>query len=191
MTDFWFYLKEGVNHILDPDGLDHFYFIISFCILYTFKDWKKILGLVTAFTLGHSIALFLSGLEIVSINSDLVEFLIPITILLSCLNNFWILLKDKASKTQLTTTYILLLAFGLIHGLGFSNYIRIMIFDDDSIVLPLLGFNIGIELAQLLIVTGFLAIISLFYLLLKSNIKWVRLLVNVSICLLVLKMLFE
>ena len=114
MTDFWFYLKEGINHILDLDGLDHFYFIISFCILFSFKNWKKIVGLVTAFTLGHCITLFLSGLELVTINADTVELLIPITILLSCLHNFYILSKNKQTKQQLTITYIILLVFGLI-----------------------------------------------------------------------------
>nr|WP_321248372.1 HupE/UreJ family protein [uncultured Psychroserpens sp.] len=191
MTDFWFYLKEGINHILDVDGLDHFYFIISFCILFSFKDWKNIIGLVTAFTLGHCITLFLSGLELMTINANTVELLIPITIVLSCLNNFYILLKDKQTKQQLSITYIILLVFGLIHGLGFSNYIRMMIFDDESIILPLLGFNIGIELAQLVIVTGLLAIISVFQLIVKSHIKWVRFVVNTIIFLLVLRLIFE
>ncbi|MEM5564267.1 HupE/UreJ family protein [Psychroserpens sp. AS72] len=190
MTDFWFYLKEGINHILDLDGLDHFYFIISFCILFSFKDWKKIVGLVTAFTLGHCITLFLSGLELVTINADTVELLIPITILLSCLNNFYVLLKDKQTKQQLIITYVILLVFGLIHGLGFSNYIKMMLFDGESIVLPLLGFNVGIELAQLVIVTGLLAVISILQLIVKSHIKWVRFGVNAIIFLLVLRMIF-
>jgi hypothetical protein len=191
MTDFWFYLKEGINHILDLDGLDHFYFIVSFCILFSFKDWKKILGLVTAFTVGHCITLFLSGLELVTINANTVELLIPITILLSCLNNFYILLKEKQTKQQLSMTYIILLIFGLIHGLGFSNYARMMIFDDESLVVTLLGFNIGIEFAQLLIVLGLLASISVVKLIVKSNIKWVRFGINTTIFLLVLKMIFE
>ncbi|MCD2260853.1 HupE/UreJ family protein [Psychroserpens luteolus] len=190
MNEFWDFLVEGVNHILDPEGLDHFYFILSFCILYTFKDWKKILGLVTAFTVGHCITLFLSGLNIVTINTDVIEFLIPITILLSCLNNFWILLKDKSYKPQLSITYLILLVFGLIHGLGFSNYIRRFIFEDESIVLPLLGFNVGIELAQLLIVAGFLSVISIIALIAKKHTKWIKLSVNLIITLLVLKMLF-
>ncbi|MFD2917617.1 HupE/UreJ family protein [Psychroserpens luteus] len=191
MTDFWFYLKEGINHILDLDGLDHFYFIISFCLLFSLKDWKKIVGLVTAFTLGHCITLFLSGLELVRINADTVELLIPITILLSCLNNFYVLLKDKQTKQQLVITYIILLVFGLIHGLGFSNYIKMMMFDGESIVLPLLGFNIGIELAQLVIVTGLLIFISTLQIIVKSHIKWVRFGVNAIIFLLVLRMIFE
>lgn len=191
MTDFWFYLKEGINHILDLDGLDHFYFIISFCLLFSLKDWKKIVGLVTAFTLGHCITLFLSGLELVRINADTVELLIPITILLSCSNNFYVLLKDKQTKQQLVITYIILLVFGLIHGLGFSNYIKMMMFDGESIALPLLGFNIGIELAQLVIVTGLLIFISTLQIILKSHIKWVRFGVNAIIFLLVLRMIFE
>nr|WP_321223257.1 HupE/UreJ family protein [uncultured Psychroserpens sp.] len=190
MIDFWFYLKEGINHILDLDGLDHFYFIVSFCILFSFKDWKKIVGLVTAFTLGHCITLFLSGLELISINANTVELLIPITILLSCLNNFYFILKDKQTKQQLVITYVILLVFGLIHGLGFSNYIKMMLFDGESIVLPLLGFNVGIELAQLVIVTGLLAVISILQLAMKSYIKWVRFGINAIIFLLVLNMIF-
>ena len=190
MTDFWFYVNLGINHILDLEGLDHFYFIISFCILFSFKDWKKILGLVTAFTIGHCITLFLSGMELVSIDSETVELLIPITILLSCLNNFFFLLKNKQSKQQLSITYILLLVFGLIHGLGFSNYIKMMLFDDESIVMPLLGFNVGIELAQLLIVAGLLTFISGIEQIVKSHIKWVRFGVNAVIFLLVLRMIF-
>lgn len=190
MNDFWLYLKEGITHILDIEGLDHFYFIISFCILYSFKDWKKILGLVTAFTIGHCITLFISGLELITINANTVELLIPITILLSCLNNFYALIKDERTKQHISFTYMILLVFGLIHGLGFSNYARMMTFDNDSIIVTLLGFNIGIELAQLVIVTGVLMVIAGLQLILKSNIKWFRFTVNSIISLLVLKMMF-
>ena len=189
MSDILFYLNEGVNHILDLSALDHLYFIISFCLLYTFKDWRKLLGLVTAFTLGHCLTLFLSGLELVFIDSDLVETLIPITILISCLNNYWLIFKDKSSNQSLGITYGILLAFGLIHGLGFSNYIKMMLFDDESIVLPLLGFNIGIELAQLIIIALFLGVMALLSLI-TTQLKWVRLTVNSIIVLLVLLMMF-
>ncbi|MFT5846575.1 MAG: hypothetical protein ACJARX_000134 [Psychroserpens sp.] len=189
MTDFSLFLNEGIIHILDLDGLDHFYFIISFCILFSFKDWKKIIGLVTAFTLGHCMTLFLSGLELVTINANSVELLIPITILLSCLNNFYVLFNNKQSKQQLITTYIILLIFGLIHGLGFSNYIKMMLFDEESIILPLLGFNLGIELAQLLIVAGLLTVLSALQLLFKSKIRWIRLAINALIFLLVVMMM--
>ncbi len=189
MTDFWFYLKIGVTHILDIDGLDHFYFIVSFCLLYSFKDWKKIVGLVTAFTVGHCITLFISGLELITINPDTVELLIPITILLSCLNNFYTLTKGKQTAQHIGFTYCILLAFGLIHGLGFSNYAKMMTFDNDSILITLLGFNIGIELAQLVIVTGILTISAGLQFILKSKINWFRFAVNSIITLLVLKLM--
>ena len=189
MSNFIFYLKEGVFHILDTSALDHFYFIISFCLLYTFKDWRKLLGLITAFTLGHCLTLFLSGLKLVSINSDLVETLIPITILLSCLNNFYLIYSEKSSKQSLAITYIILLGFGLIHGLGFSVYIKMILFEDESILLPLLGFNIGIEVAQLVIVSLFLGVIALIHLM-TSKLKLVRLIINSLIILFVVKMLF-
>ncbi len=189
MSNFIFYLKEGVFHILDTSALDHFYFIISFCLLYTFKDWRKLLGLITAFTLGHCLTLFFSGLELVSINSDLVETLIPITILISCANNFYLILSETQSKQSLAFTYFILLGFGLIHGLGFSNYIKMMVFDDESIVLPLLGFNIGIEVAQLIIVALFLGVIAVIHLL-TNKLKLVRLVINSLIVLFVLQMLF-
>jgi len=189
MLDFQFYLKEGVNHILDFNALDHLYFIVSFCLVYTFKDWKKLLGLVTAFTIGHCLTLFLSGLELVSIDIDLVETLIPITILLSCFNNYYLILKGKAQQHAWGTTYLILLSFGLIHGLGFSNYIKMMIFDDESVVLPLLGFNVGIEVAQLIIICLFLGLMGLIHLS-TNKLKWARLILNSLIVILVLKMLF-
>lgn len=189
MSEIWFYLNEGLHHILDIDGLDHFYFILSFCLLYTFKDWRLLLGLITAFTVGHCITLFLSGLDLVRINSNTIELLIPITILMSCLNNFWLLAKDKTTKTQFTITYSILLVFGLIHGLGFSNYIKMLIFDEESIVLPLLGFNIGIEIAQILIVIVFLILIETIKRL-KAPMTSVKLVINSVLTLLVLRMIF-
>ncbi|MEM6516098.1 MAG: HupE/UreJ family protein [Bacteroidota bacterium] len=189
MNDFSFYLKEGVNHILDTSALDHLYFIVSFCLVYTLNDWRKLLGLVTEFTIGHCLTLFFSGLELITIDSDLVETLIPITILLSCINNYWIILTNKPSKQSLWATYVILLVFGLIHGLGFSNYIKMMLFEDENIVIPLLGFNVGIELAQLIIVAGFLGLIAVISLLTKQ-LKWIRLVINSIITILVILMIF-
>lgn len=160
MSDFKFYITQGIYHILDLNGLDHFYFILSFCLLYSLKNWKDLLGLVTAFTIGHSITLILAGLDFVKINPQLVESLIPITILISCFNNFYQILNPTKYERNLTITYIILFLFGLIHGLGFSTFLKMMLFD-DSILVPLLGFNIGIELAQLIIVLMFLIILWL------------------------------
>lgn len=185
-----YYIQLGIDHILDPEGLDHLYFIISFCLMYTIKDIKKIVGLVTAFTVGHSITLALAALDKISVNPDLIETLIPITILISCLLNYWALLKESdyaAPKGYLM--YIIILFFGLIHGLGFSNFLSAMLFEGDSILKPLLGFNIGIEVAQLIIVVAVLVLLSLSDKYLKSK-KIVRLVLNTLVTIMVLKMIF-
>ena len=187
------YIKLGIDHILDPNGLDHLYFIVSFCLLYTLKDLRKIAGLITAFTVGHSITLALAAFDKISINPDLIEHLIPITILISILLNYWNLLKDKnyqAPKGYFI--YVIILFFGLIHGLGFSNFLSAMLFEDESIILPLLGFNIGIEVAQLIIVFVVLLVLSLSDRILQFKFKKViRLVLNTIIALLVLQMIFQ
>lgn len=185
-----YYIQLGIDHILDPQGLDHLYFIISFCLMYTIRNLRKIAALVTAFTVGHSITLALAALDKIAISPDLIETLIPITILISCLVNYWNLLKkDNYSAPTGYLIYAIILFFGLIHGLGFSNFLSAMLFDDESIVTPLLGFNIGIELAQLLIVLAVLLVLWLSDRLLKSK-KIVRLLLNTVITVLVLQMIF-
>ncbi|MEM9339163.1 MAG: HupE/UreJ family protein [Bacteroidota bacterium] len=184
------YIQFGIDHILDLEGLDHLCFIVSFCLMYSMQDLRKIAGLVTAFTLGHSITLALAALDKIYVDSDLIEWLIPITILISCLLNYWTLLKEpnyRAPKGYLI--YIIILFFGLIHGLGFSNFLSAMLFEGEGIVVPLLGFNIGIEVAQLIIVFIVLLILSLSDRMLKSK-KVVRLVLNTGVTLLVLQMVF-
>lgn len=184
------YIKLGIEHILDLEGLDHLYFIVSFCLMYTIKDLRKIAGLVTAFTIGHSITLALAALDMIFVDPDLIEKLIPITILISCLLNYWTLLREKdysAPKGYLA--YIVILFFGLIHGLGFSNFLSAMLFEGDSIITPLLGFNIGIEIAQLVIVVAVLLALSLSDQLLKRK-KIVRLALNSVVTIMVLLMIF-
>lgn len=188
MNDFLLYLEQGIRHILDPNGLDHFYFIISFCLIYTFKNWRTVIGLVTAFTVGHCLTLILSGFGLIIINTNLVELLIPITILISCINNYWQILQPKKEQQKTIATYSILLCFGLIHGLGFSNYIKLMLFDDESIILPLFSFNLGIELGQLLIVFGFLIVIFLLQQLHAKN-KYLLLTLNSIIVVLILKII--
>ncbi|MDO6739240.1 HupE/UreJ family protein [Wenyingzhuangia sp. 2_MG-2023] len=189
MNDFLFYTNQGISHILDINGLDHLCFIISFSLFYTFKDWRKLLGVVTVFTVGHCITLVLSGFNIVRINSGLVETLIPITIMISCLYNFKCLfLKTKQQQSSLFT-YGVLLVFGLIHGLGFSNYLRMMLFEEDSILVPLFGFNVGIEIAQLLIVLLFLSFIFISNKI-SINRTFVLWCVNGIVTLFVIKLLF-
>jgi len=185
------YIQLGVNHILDPNGLDHLYFIISFCLLYTIKDMRKIGAIVTAFTVGHSITLALAALDIIFIDPDLIERLIPITILISCILNYWNLLKGKEYKTPKGyTIYITILLFGLIHGLGFSNFLSAMLFEGESIMIPLLGFNMGIEVAQLIIIFIVLVLFSFSDKLLKSK-KTIRIALNSIVTFMVLQMLFS
>ncbi len=157
MEQFVFYLKQGVNHITDLQGLDHMIFIITLCAVYQVKQWRQILILITAFTIGHTVTLALSGLNIISVNQSLIETLIPITILLTAIYNIG---KKQVQNKRFQINYILALFFGLIHGMGFSNFFRSMMMGitDESIVLPLFSFNVGIEIGQLLIVGIFLLI---------------------------------
>ena len=149
MNDFAFFLEEGWRHIISSDALDHQLFVLVLTIIYTVSDWKKVLILVTAFTIGHSITLALSVLDIIAISSSWVEFLIPLTI---CITAAWnIIIKGKI-KHKVSANYFMALTFGLIHGLGFANTIKMLLASNQSLVISLLGFNIGLELGQIVIV---------------------------------------
>jgi len=151
MHPFNFYLKLGFEHIADLAGYDHILFLVALCAVYRIEQWRKILLLVTAFTIGHSITLILVSLDIFSIPSHVIKFLIPLTIFLTALHN--VVGSDKtAQRAAMKRNYGMALFFGLIHGMDFSNYFKALIMDPSDIVVPLLGFNIGIELGQLLIV---------------------------------------
>jgi hypothetical protein len=146
------YLDLGFDHILDLNGYDHILFVTTLCAIYTFKDWKKILLLVTAFTLGHSLTLALAALDVVSFDPELIETLIPITIILTGMYQILRTLKPQINGQQMLASYLLTTFFGLIHGLGFSNYFRAILGKEDSIVQPLFAFNVGVEAGQLIIV---------------------------------------
>lgn len=175
MNDFLLYLKLGFEHILDPEGYDHILFIFSFCAIYLIKDWKKVLVLVTLFTITHSLSLVLSGLGIVKVDPTLIETLIPLTILSSCVYNIFFFSEEKKNTFW---TYIIVPAFGLIHGLGFSNFFSMIMSEDESILLQLLSFNLGIELGQLIVVTISFILLFIFNNLLDLSIKYWRLLVS-------------
>lgn len=149
MTDFIFYFKLGWFHILSLNALDHLYFIAVLSIIYTFSSWKKVLVLITAFTIGHAITLFLSALDILRFNDQYVEFAIPCTIFISAGVNLW--RRDglgEAGRIQ----YLLAILFGLVHGMGFANAIRFMLSSDQHIISSLLTFNIGLESGQIFVV---------------------------------------
>lgn len=166
MQDFSLYFNLGWHHILDWQGYDHILFLLALCGMYTIADWKKVLLLVTAFTVGHSVTLALSVLNIVSINTAVIEFLIPVTILITAASN---IINKRQKPKSIRFKYILALCFGLVHGMGFSNYLKSLLGKSTSIVTELLAFNLGLEFGQVLIV--FAALIISFILIWFVKIK--------------------
>lgn len=169
MTSFEAYLRLGFTHITDLEGYDHILFIVALCAVYQLQDWRRILILVTAFTVGHSVTLALATLQVFTYRSEVIEFLIPVTIFITAIGNlFAVRGKATAQKSALGYgRYVPALLFGLIHGLGFSNFLRSMLGREASIVQPLLAFNIGLEIGQLLIVAIVLVLAFLFIRLLR------------------------
>lgn len=163
MSDFEIFLPLGFQHITDIHGYDHILFVIALCAIYRLKDWKKVIFLVTAFTIGHSITLALATLNLISYRTKLIELLIPVTIVLTCFINFFHKSAEYSSDIEKPSfsRYPIAMIFGLIHGMGFSNYLRSLLGKEQSIWQPLLAFNIGLELGQLVIVAIVLIINSL------------------------------
>ena len=152
MSEFWIYFNIGLKHVLDINAYDHVLFLLALTVPYDFKNWKRILLLVSLFTLGHTLALLLSVFEIVFIKGNIVELLIPITILITALFN--IFTSGKSSKKEsVTFVGFITIFFGIIHGLGFSNYFKsILAGNATDKLLPLLDFALGIETAQIIVV---------------------------------------
>jgi hypothetical protein len=151
MPIFQLYLGLGIDHIIDLEGYDHILFITALCAVYALKQWRKILILVTAFTIGHSITLALATLKIIRIPTNLIEILIPVTIFIT---GFWNVIQRSDIVRPITHRfkYGTALFFGLIHGAGFSNYLRGMLGMEENIALPLFSFNLGLEIGQIIIV---------------------------------------
>lgn len=164
MNDFVFYLNEGFYHIADWKGYDHILFVMAVCVPYFLKDWKKLLILITAFTLGHSATLALSIYDKIIIPSSWIEFFIPVTIVIMSLEN---LSQRQVFSDHNKMRYGTTLVFGLIHGMGFSNYLKSMMGKGESVLQPLLAFNVGLEIGQLLIVLVVLTISWIFVALLQ------------------------
>ncbi|SRR5690606_3164429 len=166
MTDFGFYFKLGWEHIISTDALDHQLFIAALAAIYLLRDWKQVLILVTAFTIGHSLTLALSVLDIVRFPANIVEFLIPLTIVITAISN---LFQHKFTKKSVRINYFLALFFGLIHGMGFANYIRFMLASDQSLGWSLFGFNVGLEVGQIVVVLVLLLIAHLVVNVFRAN----------------------
>jgi len=156
MNDFILYFKMGLHHVLDFSAYDHILFLIVLAVIFSFNQFKKVLWLVTLFTIGHSITLALSAYGVLTINMDLIEFLIPVTIFITGAVN--VFSAKNLSVGKQNTNLIFALFFGLIHGLGFSNYFKMMVGRGDNKIFPLLEFALGIEAAQIVIILGILII---------------------------------
>jgi len=152
MSEFWIYFQIGLKHVLDIHAYDHVLFLIALAIPFTFKDWKRIVLLVTLFTIGHTMALLLSVFGIIAIKVNVVELLIPITILITAVFNLFTAGKSS-KKESINLIFFITLFFGIIHGLGFSNYFKSILGGDaNSKILPLSEFALGIEAAQIVVV---------------------------------------
>ena len=160
MSDFSFYLTLGFRYILNIHGVDHILFIVALCTLYQIRDWRKVLILITSFVIGHSATLALSTFSIINIRSDLVEYLIPVTIFLTAASN--VFKKQNTYQQNFQLNYLLACFFGMIHGLGFSYYLLSILGNGSPIAGPLLSFNLGLIFGQILIVTIFLIISWIF-----------------------------
>lgn len=160
MNEFYIFFTTGIQHITDFNGIDHILFIAALCIRYLFKDWKQLLVLVTAFTIGHSLTLALSTLNVLMVPVKWTEFFIAITIFITAINNLFV--KEFKRQRRYPVIYFFALFFGLIHGLGFSTLLKSMLGKDQRIIVQLLAFNVGLEVGQIIIV-AFLLFISFIF----------------------------
>jgi hypothetical protein len=166
MEDFGFYFRLGWEHIISINALDHQLFIAALAAIYLLKDWRQVLILVTAFTIGHSLTLALSVLDIFRLPSAWVEFLIPVTIVITAFSN---LFQQRFTARSIRVNYFLALFFGLIHGMGFANSIRFMMAKDQNLGWSLFGFNLGLEAGQIVVVLSLLLLAHLIVTELKVN----------------------
>jgi hypothetical protein len=171
MEEFILYFKMGLNHVLDFKAYDHILFLIVLAVVFSFNQWKKAILLITLFTLGHSLTLGLAAYGVVNFDINLIEFLIPVTIFITGATN---LFRTGKPNQKNSINLVFALFFGLIHGLGFSNYFRMMIGKSEDKLMPLLEFALGIEAAQIIIVFAILVIGALLQSVLKvSKRDWV------------------
>ena len=171
MSNYGNFFASGWEHIVDINAYDHLLFVMTLCAAFTLKQWKQVLIIITAFTIGHSGTLILSSLDIIPTNPELIDLLIPFTIMLTAVANIVNYRKEgRFSSTQVK--YAIALVFGLIHGLAFASNFKFMLFE-DSILMPLFLFNLGIEVGQLFIVLLFMIALWFYTKVIKGeHMKW-------------------
>jgi len=188
MNDFVFYFKIGWEHIVNKSALDHIFFIAALAAIYMLKDWRQVLILVTAFTIGHATTLILSAKNVINVRSELVEFLIPCTIVLTALSNLF--LKTFTPKS-IRINYFLALFFGLIHGLAFAQNLKWILAQDQNFTVAWLSFSVGLELGQILIVSLVLLLAQVFVGFLKLNRRYWTIIISILVLGLALQMAIE
>jgi hypothetical protein len=187
MDTLLFYFELGLNHVLDPKGLDHFYFLLVLTIPFAFYQWRSLLILVSLFTLGHTLSLWVAYEQWVQLPDAWVEFLIPLTILATCVP---ILIAKNPQQTTMKSpqrTGSLTFIFGLIHGLGFARYFKQIVLEEDAYT-GLFSFAIGVETAQLIIVVLVMVVSFMFTNLIKVSVKKWLLIVSAMVAALALQM---
>ena len=157
MEEFLFYIKMGLEHVLDINAYDHILFLAALAVPFSFKTWKKVVLLATVFTIAHCVSLALSAYGWVNIDVSLIEFLIPVTIMMIAVFNL-LYMRKAATVKNMQGHVLATLVFGLIHGFGFSNYFRMLMAEEDNKLVPLLGFATGIEISQVTIVASVLVL---------------------------------
>lgn len=184
---FQLHYQIGLEHILSLDATDHIAFLIALCAIYSFKQWRAVLILVTAFTIGHTLTLGLSIFDILKVPTKLVETtLIPATILLTGLYNF----TQNEQITARRFDYFLALFFGAIHGMAFANTLKASLLPGESLWKSLLGFNVGVEVAQIIIVAIILGLASLFLQAFKVPwLNWKNLISGIAVGMAIMMML--
>jgi len=188
MSDFWLYFKLGLQHVLDWQAYDHVLFLIVLCASYTFASWKRLLILITLFTVGHTTSLLLGNYDIVSVSGAWIEFLIPVTILVGAIYNIITARKGDVSEKR-GLLYLVTIFFGLIHGFGFSSFFKAV--NDESALLPLLEFALGIELAQIIVALIVLVVAHLTQSLIRFNKRDWILIISAVVIGMVIPMLIE
>ena len=190
MQDFWFYIKLGFWHVLDLNAYDHILFLAALAIPFSLQQWRPILLLATLFTIAHCTSLALSVYEVLTMDTSLVEFLIPITISLTAMFNIFYA-RASSENTSLLLHILAAGFFGLIHGFGFSSYFRMLMAEEDDKLVPLLGFATGIELSQLVIIMMVLLLVYLMRSVFKVGRTLFIIITSILILLITIPMLIE
>jgi hypothetical protein len=145
MSDWLTFVQLGFRHIVDPSAADHILFLLALAAIYRPSDWRRALWVVSAFTVGHSITLALAVTGALTLPTSWIEFLIPVTIMLTAVEN--LIVRDGGRYRPVFAG-----VFGLVHGAGFANYLRSLFV--DHVAIPLFGFNVGIELGQIVVLSA-------------------------------------